>query len=46
MSVLGDLGEVKSMLGAGEMAQWAKCSLCKHEDLSLDPPHGLKSQEQ
>lgn len=33
-------------LVAGEMAQWANCVMCKHEDLSLDPQHPHKSWAQ
>lgn len=29
----------------GEMGQWVKPSLCKHEDLSLYPQHKLKNLE-
>lgn len=29
---------------AGDMAHWAKCSLCKHEDLSSDPYHLSKTR--
>lgn len=44
MGVPGDLGEMKGMSGAGEMAQWIKSLLCKHEGLSSDPQHALKAR--
>lgn len=29
---------IKNALRTGEMTQWVKCLLYKHEDLSSDPP--------